>query len=76
MLDELQKRICRTAGPSFAASLEPLVHRRNVASLSHLYKCYCGRCSAELTELVPLPHSRAGSLVVPIGCRSFKFLDS
>ena len=32
LLDRLQKRICRTVGPSLAASLEPLAHRRNVAS--------------------------------------------
>ena len=30
-LDKLQKRICRTVGPSLAVSLEPLAHRRNVA---------------------------------------------
>ena len=34
LLDKLQKRICRTVGPSLAASREPLVNRRNVASLS------------------------------------------
>ena len=34
MLDKLQKRICRTVGPSLPASLEPLAHRRSVASLS------------------------------------------
>ena len=27
LLDKLQKRICRTLGPPFAASLEPLAHR-------------------------------------------------
>ena len=32
LLDKLQKRICRTVGPSFAASLEPLAHHRNGAS--------------------------------------------
>ena len=32
LLDKLQKRICRTVGPSFAASLEPLAHRRDVAA--------------------------------------------
>ena len=32
LLDKLQKRICRTVGPSLAASLERLAHRRNVAS--------------------------------------------
>ena len=33
LLDKLQKRICRTVGPSLTASLEPLAHRGNVASL-------------------------------------------
>ena len=33
LLDKLQKRICRTVGPLLAASLEPLAHRQNVASL-------------------------------------------
>ena len=36
LLDKLQNRIRRTVGPSLAASLEPLAHRRNVASLSLL----------------------------------------
>ena len=49
-LDKLQKQICRTVGPSLAASLEPLAHRRNVASLSLFYRCYFGRCSSELTR--------------------------
>ena len=48
LLDKLQKRICRTVGPSLAASLEPLAHRRNVASLSIFYGSYFGRCSSEL----------------------------
>ena len=37
-LDKLQKRICRIVGPSLAASLEPLAHRRNVAILSLFYR--------------------------------------
>ena len=45
------------AGPSLAASLEPLVQRRNVASLSLLYRYYFGRCSSELAQLVLLPFS-------------------
>ena len=57
LLDKLQKRICRTVGPSLAASLEPLAHRRNVASLSLFYRYYFGRCSSELAQLVPLPFS-------------------
>ena len=61
LLDKLQKRICRTVGPSLAASLEPLAHRRNVASLSLFYRYYFGRCSSELAQLVPLPYSRGRS---------------
>ena len=58
LLDKLQKQICRTVGPSLAASLEPLAHRRNVASLSLFYRYYFGRWSSELAQLIPLPISR------------------
>ena len=61
LLDKLQKRICRTVGPSLAASLEPLAHCRNVASLSFFYRYYFGRSSSELAHLVPLPYSRGRS---------------
>ena len=61
LLDKLQNRICRTVGPSLAASLEPLAHRQNVASLSLFYRCYFGRLSSELAELVPLTYSRGRS---------------
>ena len=57
LLDKLQKGICRTAGPSLAASLEPLTHSGNVASLSLFYRYYFGRCRSELAQLVPLPFS-------------------
>ena len=57
LLDKLQKQICRTVGPSLAASLESLAHRRNVASLSLFYRYYFGRCSSELAQLVPLSYS-------------------
>ena len=43
LLDKLQKRICRIAGPSLATSLEPLAHRRNVASLILFCRYYFGR---------------------------------
>ena len=61
LLDKLQKRICRTVGSSLAALLEPLVHRRNVASFSIFYRFYFGRCSSELAQLVPLHFSRGRS---------------
>ena len=48
LLDKLQKWIYRTVGPLLAASLEPLAHHRDVASLSLFYRHYFGRCSSEL----------------------------
>ena len=60
LLDELQKRICRTLGPSLATSLVP-AHCQNVASLNLFYRCYFGRCLSELAQLVPLPFSRGRS---------------
>ena len=59
--DKLQKQICRSVGPSLAASLEPLDHHQNVASLSLFYRYYFGRCSSELAQLVPLTFSRGRS---------------
>ena len=61
LLDKLQKQICRTLVPSLAASLEPLAHRRNVASLSLFYGYYFGRYSSELAQLVSLTYSRESS---------------
>ena len=58
LLDKVQKRICRTVGPSFAASLEPLAHRQNVAMLSLFYRYYFGTYYSELAQLVSLPFSR------------------
>ena len=57
LLDKLVKWICRTVGPSLVASLEPLVHRWNVASLILFYRYYFGRCSSEVAQLVPLSFS-------------------
>ena len=51
LLEKLQKRICRTVGPSLAGSLEPLPHRRNVASLSFFNRYYFDRFSSELIFL-------------------------
>ena len=38
MLDELQKRVCGTVGPSLAGSLKPMAHFQIVASLSLFYR--------------------------------------
>ena len=67
LLDKLQKRICRTVGPSLAASLEPLAHHQNVASLSLLF----GRCSSELAQLVLLPFSWGRSTRYSDGLHDF-----
>ena len=61
LLDKLPKRICRTFGPSLAASLGPFAHRQNVASLSLFYSYYFDKCSSELAQLVPLPFCRGRS---------------
>ena len=61
LLEKLQSRICRTVGPSLAASLEPLADPRNGTSLSLFYSYYFGRCSSEPAQLVPLPFSRGRS---------------
>ena len=57
LLDKQQKRICRIVRPSLVASLEPLAHLWNVASLCLFYRYYFGRCYSELAQLVPLPFS-------------------
>ena len=61
LLDKLQKRIRRIAGPLLAAYLEPLAHRKNVAGLSLFYWYYFGTCSSELAQPVPLPYSQRRS---------------
>ena len=61
MCNQLLLGMCRIVDPSLAASLEPLAHCRNVASLSLFYRYCFGRCSSELTQLVPLLFSRGSS---------------
>ena len=64
LLDKLPKQICRTVGSSLAASLTPLAHLRNVASLSLFYRYYFRGCLSELTQLFPLPYSCGRCLLV------------
>ena len=61
LLDKLQKRICRTVGPSLAASCKSLAHRGHVTSLRLFYGYYFGRCSSELSQLVLFLCSRGSS---------------
>ena len=78
LLDKLQKQTWRTVGPSLAASLEPLTHCQNVASISLFYRYYFGRCSSEQAHLVPFPFSRGCLLIILIDCMIFlsPFLDA
>ena len=71
LLDKLQRRIFKTVVPSLAASLEPLAHHQNVASLSLFYRYYFGRCSSELAQLVPLSFFQEGALFILIDCMVF-----
>ena len=76
LLDKL--RICKTVFPSLAASFDLLVYFQNVASLSLFCRCYFGRCSSQLAQLVPCPYSHGRSaLFILMDCIIFlsPFLD-
>ena len=77
-LDNLQKRICRTVGPSLAVSLEPLLHHWNIASWSLFYRYYFG-IDVHLNWLnwFHFLILKWGLLVIPIDCMIFlsPFLD-
>ena len=68
LLDKLQKRICRNVGPSLAASLELLAHRRNVSNFSFFYKYYFGSYPSELAQLFHFLILEGGLLVILIDC--------
>ena len=76
LLDKLQKQICRAVGSSLGASLKPLAHRRNVASLSLFYRYYFGRCLNWLNWF-HFPILEVGLIVILIKCIIFlsPFLD-
>ena len=57
MLDKLQIWVYRTFSPLLVASLEPLAHHQNKASLSFFCGYYSQRYLSERDELVPLPYS-------------------
>ena len=54
LLDKLQKWLCKTVGPSLAVSLELLLYRRNVVSLSLFFRYYFGRYLSELAQMFSL----------------------
>ena len=52
-LDAVQKRLRSLVGDELFGTLQPLSHRRDVSSLSLLYRYFHGRCSEELHQMVP-----------------------
>ena len=52
-LDRVQRRLRWLIGEELFNTLQPLSHRRDVASLSLFYHYFHGRCSEELHSLVP-----------------------
>ena len=50
LLDKLQAQICRTVSFSVAASLEPLAHYWNVASLSFFCRYYFGNTNIDVLQ--------------------------
>ena len=77
LLDKLQKRICRIVGPSLAASLEPLAHHRNVASLSLFYSITLVDVLQNWLNWFHFLFLEEGLLVILIDCMIFlsAFLD-
>ena len=53
LLERVQKRVASLVGSGLSSDLQSLLHRRDVASLSLLYKYYYGKYSCELANLVP-----------------------
>ena len=60
IVDKLQKWTCWIVGPLLAASLEPLDHCQNVATLGLFSRYGFVRCSSKLAQLVVLCYSRGG----------------
>ena len=78
LLNKLQKWICRTVGPSLAVSLEPLAHRRSVASLSLFYRYYFVVVLLNWLNWFHFLILEGGLLVILIDCMIFlsPFLDA
>ena len=52
-LDVVHKRLHSLVGDELFGTLQPLSHRRDVSSLSLLYRYFHGKCSDELRQMVP-----------------------
>ena len=53
LLDRVQKRIVNLVGEELGSTLQPLSHRRSVASLCLFFRYFHGKCSTSLSNLVP-----------------------
>ena len=71
MLHKLQKRVHRIIPRTFVVSLEPIVHCRNMASLSFFYEYYFGRCPSKLVIWFHFRILVGVSLVILIGFKIF-----
>ena len=49
----MQKRIVSLVGEELGSSLQPLSHRRSVASLCLFYRYFHGKCASSVSDLVP-----------------------
>ena len=72
-----EKSPFKMLGLTFSSKLD-WGSKLDVASLCLLYRYYFGRCSSELAQLVPIPFSRGGLLIILIDCMIFlsPFLDA
>ena len=77
LIDKLQNRICRTAGLSVVASLEPLAHCRNVATLSLFYRITLVDVCQNWLNWLHFLFLEVGLLIILIDCIIFlsPFLD-
>ena len=70
MLDELQKWVRGTVGPTLETFLEPLAQCRNVATLIVFCMYYFGRYPSELADTHFLI-AMGGQIVILLGCMIF-----
>ena len=52
-LDKVQKCIVNLVGEELGSTLQSLSHRRSVATLSLFDRYFHGKCSSDLSKLVP-----------------------
>ena len=53
LFDRVQKRIVNLVGEELGSSLQPLSHRRSVASLYVFYRYFHGKCATSVSYLAP-----------------------